>query len=329
MDKCEVVRDLLPLYIDNVCSAASTEFIDQHLGECEPCRMIYDEMKDSSAETELKHESEGVLKNQQKFFRRKGFTAGAIVAAIIFMIPVLICLVVNLAQGSRVTWVFIVAAALLIPVSLTVVPLMAPDNKGLWTLGAFTGSLITLLAVCCVYSGGNWFFVAASAVLFGLAVVFLPFVAKSAAVRALIKKNRALYVVGVDTVLFVLMLVSIDLTYGNGRSLWAVAAGLAPLALYVWALVAEFSLLKTNGLVKAGICVALTGVMIFFYDFIAGLFMGAPGKLPTFAWDKLADGSFDSIMWLVLLSSVLIGVIFAGVGLIIGKKEKTNEKSNH
>lgn len=35
--KCGVVEDLLPLYIDNVCSEESKELVEEHLGECESC----------------------------------------------------------------------------------------------------------------------------------------------------------------------------------------------------------------------------------------------------------------------------------------------------
>ncbi|UII57583.1 zf-HC2 domain-containing protein [Cytobacillus spongiae] len=34
---CEVVRDLLPLYHDDVCSAESKRFVEEHLAGCESC----------------------------------------------------------------------------------------------------------------------------------------------------------------------------------------------------------------------------------------------------------------------------------------------------
>ena len=35
---CEIIKDLLPLYVDHVCSDESIELIDQHLLECEKCK---------------------------------------------------------------------------------------------------------------------------------------------------------------------------------------------------------------------------------------------------------------------------------------------------
>ncbi len=35
--KCEVIRDLLPLYIEDICSKESRELIEEHLSNCEDC----------------------------------------------------------------------------------------------------------------------------------------------------------------------------------------------------------------------------------------------------------------------------------------------------
>ena len=37
MDKCAIVKDLLPLYADEVCSFESKKFVAEHLSECEEC----------------------------------------------------------------------------------------------------------------------------------------------------------------------------------------------------------------------------------------------------------------------------------------------------
>ncbi len=41
MKNCEIVRDLLPLYIDHETSEETSEMIKEHLAECEECREIY------------------------------------------------------------------------------------------------------------------------------------------------------------------------------------------------------------------------------------------------------------------------------------------------
>ena len=37
MNKCGIVKDLLPLYADDVCSIESKKFVTEHLAECEEC----------------------------------------------------------------------------------------------------------------------------------------------------------------------------------------------------------------------------------------------------------------------------------------------------
>lgn len=42
---CEVVRDLLPLYHDGVCSKKSREMVEEHLTECEACKKELEEIR--------------------------------------------------------------------------------------------------------------------------------------------------------------------------------------------------------------------------------------------------------------------------------------------
>ena len=46
MDKmhCDIVKDLLPLYVDDVCSEKSKAAIEEHLKECEECRKCYEDL---------------------------------------------------------------------------------------------------------------------------------------------------------------------------------------------------------------------------------------------------------------------------------------------
>ena len=103
-------------------------------------------------------------------------------------------------------------AGLAVAASLVIVPLMMPENKLFWTFCAFTMSLLLLLAVTCFYSHGNWFFTAASAVLFGLSVCFLPFLIRAKPVREMIGGfSRPLLVLAVDVILFANMMNMISL----------------------------------------------------------------------------------------------------------------------
>lgn len=45
MNECKIIEDLLPSYIDDLCSEESKELVEQHLCSCERCHLLYEEMK--------------------------------------------------------------------------------------------------------------------------------------------------------------------------------------------------------------------------------------------------------------------------------------------
>ena len=203
---CEIVRDLLPLYADEVCSAESRALVEEHLSECPGCGEYLKQLRAGEMETELKQEKDTVIRRQAKRFKRRSEAAGVIVGGI-FMIPILVFLIVNIASGRGMGWFFIVAAALVTAASLSVVPLMVPEDKLFWTFCAFTVSLMALLGTCCLYTHGTWFRAAASASLFGLAVVFLPFVIRAKPLEKLVAgRNKAVLVIALDVILFANMM---------------------------------------------------------------------------------------------------------------------------
>lgn len=42
--ECDIIRDLLPLYAEKMVSAKSSEAVEEHLGECQDCRRVYENM---------------------------------------------------------------------------------------------------------------------------------------------------------------------------------------------------------------------------------------------------------------------------------------------
>jgi len=45
--ECDIIKDLLPSYVDEICSEASKEWIEEHLKECEECRKTVIMLKDT------------------------------------------------------------------------------------------------------------------------------------------------------------------------------------------------------------------------------------------------------------------------------------------
>ena len=43
---CDVVKDLIPLYIDDICSQESKQIVEEHIKECDSCKALYESMKE-------------------------------------------------------------------------------------------------------------------------------------------------------------------------------------------------------------------------------------------------------------------------------------------
>lgn len=209
--ECEVIRDLLPLYADEVCSETSRELIEEHLPNCPECTAVLEKLRKHDIENNLREEKDQVIEYQAKRFKRRSATVGSVVSGL-FMVPILICFIINMATGSSLTWFYLVLGGLSIVASWTLVPLMVPKNKLFWSFCAFVLSILFTLAVSCFYTHGDWFFLSASAVLFAAALVGLPFALRAEPVRPLIGNfNRWIIVGAVDLILFANMMNMITL----------------------------------------------------------------------------------------------------------------------
>lgn len=313
--QCEVIRDLLPLYVDDACSDASARMVRQHLSECAECAKTYQMMKPETYETALRLEKETVLTRHAKAQKRTALIAGAAIAGIL-CIPIIVCLIVNLAVGSALDWFFIVAASLLVFASVTVVPLVTAEKKLLWTLLAFTVSLLLLLFTCAVYTQGNWFPLTASAVLLGLSVVFAPYLAHALPLPEFWKRNKLLFALSIDTLLLAVMLCSIGL-FNHSAAYWS---AMPPIALFnagfVWLLFLLCRYIRANRLIRGGAAAMLTGAYYFSCNNVINEFLGEklPWPRPGFGPDLYStiDGN---IKWLFLLASLIGGFACIAAGL--------------
>lgn len=70
---CEIVKDLLPLYHDNVCSNDSKTMVEKHLAYCDSCKAELQAMNDilplNNTEQNLKEA--GAVKNLSKKWKKR------------------------------------------------------------------------------------------------------------------------------------------------------------------------------------------------------------------------------------------------------------------
>ena len=77
--KCEIIRDLLPSYVDGLTSEESNREITAHVAECAPCKEILEQMQE---EMQTKEEKEGRKINPFRKFNRRMMSAVAVAVAV-------------------------------------------------------------------------------------------------------------------------------------------------------------------------------------------------------------------------------------------------------
>ncbi len=83
---CEIIQDLLPSYVDEVCSKSTKECVEAHIAECKECRElvhIYKE-NDFSAESLDKKQIDGWKKIKNKVKKQSIFSYALLVVLIVF-----------------------------------------------------------------------------------------------------------------------------------------------------------------------------------------------------------------------------------------------------
>jgi len=82
--ECEIVQDLLPMYVDQLTSDYTTQRVKEHLEECPPCHEIYDLMTDEEEE-QIEHKKEAKkLKRYLKKIKLFHVIIGVIIAVGVF-----------------------------------------------------------------------------------------------------------------------------------------------------------------------------------------------------------------------------------------------------
>ena len=99
---CEVIRDLLPLYYDKVCSKESSSLIEEHLAECPQC---VDELQKLKMDFENPTISDGKVKLMKnisakwKKDKRVSFTKGSMLVS---ALAAVICFIAYNVIGAKV-----------------------------------------------------------------------------------------------------------------------------------------------------------------------------------------------------------------------------------
>lgn len=92
--QCEIVGDLLPLYVDGVCSEASGELVREHMDTCPRCRELCEQLRSHGSEELLKREKDGVVRRHELKESRRILRYLFLSAALLYL-PTLLLIVLN------------------------------------------------------------------------------------------------------------------------------------------------------------------------------------------------------------------------------------------
>lgn len=104
---CGTVKDLLPMYIEQLTSEESNQSIREHLSECETCRRALDEMRHP-----LAVETAPEIKDFKKYLKLSRLELVMRLIEIAAVIALITCFIVNLAVNRQLSWFYIVLMGL-------------------------------------------------------------------------------------------------------------------------------------------------------------------------------------------------------------------------
>lgn len=100
-NECEIVKDLMPNYIENLASQGTKEFVEEHIKICEPCEETLENLKKEREQEKQKEEQKGKFEiNHLKKYNKVLET----LKTIIFIIAVILGISCLATLGNVVKW---------------------------------------------------------------------------------------------------------------------------------------------------------------------------------------------------------------------------------
>ena len=140
---CEIVKDLLPLYVDGMVSDVSQKSIEQHLEHCKDCNEVYHNMA-FNMEVEEQPSEVNEVKRFLKKTKRMYFFYG--LCGLSF-ISILVCMIVDLAVNKGITWSLIAGSSCLFADVFLYVILACKKNVDCMIMAVISIGTFVLLSI--------------------------------------------------------------------------------------------------------------------------------------------------------------------------------------
>ena len=186
---------------------------------------------------------------------------------IAYCLALIPCFITNLAIDGTLTWFWIVVSALLLSFTFTNLPKLIKKHRLILLPLSMYLALCLLLGVCCIYTNGDWFWIATISLLLGLMMIFTPIYISHYKIFSKIKKYNDYTSIAIVFIILNILLIIIDaytLTNHFVTESWYLSFTL-PITLIFYIilnLVISIKFIKINGLLK-------TSLILFTIDILA------------------------------------------------------------
>lgn len=251
-----------------------------------------------------------------------------------YAITIITCFICNLAVNGTLSWFWIVLSALLLAFSFTNLPKLIKKNKLILLPLSMFLSLALLLGICCIYTNGNWFWIAILSVLLGLVIIFTPIYIAKYQVFSKIKKYNDFVSVGIDFIMLnILILVIYAFTVLNGyaNSNWYLQIAF-PIVMTVYLflnILLSVRFLKINKLLKTSIILTLIDSLYLIIPFVKVNNISAQEEINEFNIFKADFSNWETelpisnnIHCIIFLAITTLSITFLIIGLIRHFKNK-------
>ncbi|MDR1017762.1 MAG: helix-turn-helix domain-containing protein [Lachnospiraceae bacterium] len=242
---------------------------------------------------------------------------------ILYGAGLLTCLIVNLAIEHTLSWFFLVLTSIAVAFTLTSLPHLLNKYKSIITLVSFFITLVILLLVSNIYVGGNfWFITAFASILFGFAVVFLPFVLKGVPLPQPIARHKSLICIGVDTILLLNMLIVIFIQQGKVGILINKAMPITIVCLPVaWITLVIWRYIKADALVRTGLTLILaSGYIYLINEVVYTILYKIPFRLPALSTSFISSPHTANVF--IVSVPLILGLISLCIEAFIKSRNK-------
>lgn len=240
------------------------------------------------------------------------------VPTILYIVALLTCFICNLAVNHTLSWFFIVFAALIC--AFTFVPTVTWFFKSKKLLAFTVTSFISiclLLFTCAVYTNGaSWFLTACIGILIGYEVIFVPiFLSKT-------KVSQYKFIISFTAACVLTILLLLNIRFWHpfilGNAILMATYGFIPVI--ACAAICSF---RFNAFLKAGICIAVSGIMLYFANHVAtalfGPSSGSSYQVNFRNWEQCVNGN---VQFIVLISLMFVSVVFLAIGFFQVKRNQ-------